>query len=159
MFELVAPDEISIEVGPSDRRRLIKLGRHQGEYWVWVVMEALFRPHVFIHRSTRWLGLESRDFVELFERMPDSILPPSRKKRTYVNGVLARSEVESTYATSRRLWRRESRGVYVPAPGISLAVGDRQADGTETFEPAVRVLGITRTESFLPAGAGRRLSV
>ena len=159
VFELVAPDEISIEVGPSDRRRLIKLGRHQGEYWVWVVMEALFRPHVFIHRSTRWLGLESRDFVELFERMPDSILPPSRKKRTYVNGVLARSEVESTYATSRRLWRRESRGVYVPAPGISLAVGDRQADGTETFEPAVRVLGITRTESFLPAGAGRRLSV
>lgn len=110
VFERVAPPELSIEVGSSERRRVVKLARRQGEYLIWAVFEALFRPHVYIHANRRYLGLESKDLVELFEAMPDSVVAPNRKRRTYINGVFARSEVASSYGTSRMLWEREWRG-------------------------------------------------
>ncbi|MFO0616260.1 MAG: AAA family ATPase [Polyangiaceae bacterium] len=159
LFERVAPAELSVEIGPAERRRLVKLTRRNGEYMIWLAIEALFRPHAYVHTGARYFGFESSDVVQLLEAMPDSVVPPNRKKRTYVNGVLARSEVDSTYATSRQLWQRESRGVYLPARGLALAVGERAADGTETFVDATEVLGIARTESFLPPHARGRLTV
>jgi hypothetical protein len=155
LFELVAPPEVSLEVGPPARRRLVKLARRQGEYLIWLFVEALFRPHAYVNEQGRYFGLEASELVALFEAMPDSILQPNRKKRTYVNGVLARSEVDSTYATSRQLWQREARGVYVPAPGLALTTGERDPDGLDTFDQAVKVLGITRTEAFLTGSYGR----
>lgn len=159
LFELVAPAEITVEIGPTERRRVVKLARRQGEYLVWATIEALFRPHTYTHDKGRYFGMESAYLEQLFAALPDAIVPPNRKKRSYINSVFARSEVHSTYPTSRRLWQRDGRGVYIPAPGLAITAGERDADGTETFAPAVEVLGIARTERFLPAGCYGRLSV
>lgn len=61
---------------------------------------------------------------EELERYPDIVVAARRKKRTYLNHVLARNEVQSTYPSSRRLWVRERHGHYLPNPALELRVRD-----------------------------------
>lgn len=45
--------------------------------------------------------------------MPDEILPPYRKQRTYVNSVLASHETDRDNPYNKRLFKRVKRGCYV----------------------------------------------
>jgi hypothetical protein len=68
------------------------------------------------------------------------VVRESRHKRPYINSVLARSEVNSSYSASRQLWRRERQGHYVPNPKLSLRVA--LPDGSETWRPVLEVLNV-----------------
>lgn len=50
--------------------------------------------------------------------------PEPRRKRTYVNQVLARAEVHSTYQPARRLWVRAKNGHCFPDPQMQLRVDE-----------------------------------
>ena len=54
------------------------------------------------------------------ESFPATVILEARKSRAYVNHVLARNELESTYSPSRKLWRRERHGEYVPNQDLLL---------------------------------------
>ncbi len=59
------------------------------------------------------------DFLVLAEKMPEEILPDYRKKRTYINSVLATHEIsqqEKPYC--KLLFRRVQRGWYVLNPDV-----------------------------------------
>jgi SAM-dependent methyltransferase len=57
-------------------------------------------------------GLSMDEFMEFIELMPDPVLPPYRRKRQYVNSILAKNEIDRDDPYNRKLFRRRSRGVY-----------------------------------------------
>lgn len=91
-----------------------------------------------------------------FDRFPDVMVKPERRRREYVNGVLARGEACSRYRPARRLWVRERQGHYVPNPALQLRV--RQPDGSEAWRPILEVLNAAWLEGQLVAGAHGRLT-
>jgi len=52
------------------------------------------------------------DFMDYIELMPDSILPPYRRKRQYVNSILSKNEIDRHDRYNRQLFKRKSRGCY-----------------------------------------------
>ena len=97
--------------------RLIRLERHQGEYWLLGLMLASYKklysqtvPNPQVSRNLR--GFCADHLMREMDRMPESVLRPERQKRTYVNGVLARAEINSKYQPSRQLWQRTRNGYY-----------------------------------------------
>ncbi len=57
-------------------------------------------------------GLKMDDFMEFIELMPNSILAPYRRKRQYVNSILAKNEIDRDDKYNRKLFKRKSRGCY-----------------------------------------------
>lgn len=57
-------------------------------------------------------GMKMNDFMVLIEDMPESILPEYRRKRQYVNSILAKNEVDRDDPYNRFLFKRVSRGCY-----------------------------------------------
>ncbi|MEJ7683147.1 MAG: hypothetical protein WKG06_35885 [Segetibacter sp.] len=53
------------------------------------------------------------DVMKYVECIPDEILPPYRKQRTYVNSVLASHEIDRDNPYNKRLFKRVKRGCYV----------------------------------------------
>jgi hypothetical protein len=58
--------------------------------------------------------------------MPPAVLPPERRKRVFISGVLARNEVDRAYAYNRRLFKRVKNGLYQLNPALSVR---RQGSG------------------------------
>jgi hypothetical protein len=58
-----------------------------------------------------------------------------RRKRSYVNQVLARAELSSAYQPARKLWVRASSGYYLPNPALQLRSGD-------TWTPVYAVMAL-----------------
>jgi len=61
---------------------------------------------------------------DVLQELPAWLWPEQRRKRTYVNQVLARAEVHSSYQPARRLWVRTKNGHYFPNPQMQLRAGD-----------------------------------
>jgi len=105
--------------------RLVRLERHQGEYWLLGVMLASYKKlysqivrDAQVHRNLK--GFCADHLMRQVERVPDSVLRPERRRRTYFNGVLSRAEVHSTYQPSRQLWLRTQNGYYIFNPELQL---------------------------------------
>jgi hypothetical protein len=62
-----------------------------------------------------------------WQQLPAWLWPEKRRKRTYVNQVLARAEVHSSYQPARRCGCGHSNGHYLPEPGAAAAHGDAMA--------------------------------
>jgi hypothetical protein len=139
VFDLVAAPRIDVEVAG----RLVKVGREHGEYLVFELLCALFRRQAYRTRFGRDRGFKAEHVASFLAECPDVVTRESRRKRTYLNAVLARSEDTSSYATSRRLWVRERQGHYVPNPAVKLRVAE-QGGG---FAPVLAVLGLDVVEN------------
>ncbi len=63
-------------------------------------------------------GLKMDDFLEFIEKIPETILPEYRRKRSYVNSVLANNEIERDFIYNKKLFKRTRRGVYILNPDI-----------------------------------------
>jgi hypothetical protein len=126
VFPLLAPAALDVQTDG----RLVRLERHQGEYWVLMLMLAGLK--------TQWSrcltlqlepykyprGFFAEQLHEVLARLPAWLWPDRRRKRSYVNQVLARAEVSSTYQPARKLWVRSSSGHYLPNPALQLRTAD-----------------------------------
>jgi hypothetical protein len=126
VFPLLAPAALDVQTDG----RLVRLERHQGEYWVLMLMLAGLK--------TQWSrcltlqlepykypkGFFAEQLHEVLARLPAWLWPDKRRKRSYVNQVLARAEVSSTYQPARKLWVRSSSGHYLPNPALQLRTAD-----------------------------------
>jgi len=65
-------------------------------------------------------GAFSMDDMEaIAQLMPDEVLPPYRKNRSYINSVLAANEISHAgKARCKMLFERVQRGWYILNPGI-----------------------------------------
>ncbi len=121
LYPLLSPPVLDVQTAG----RLIRLERHQGEYWLLGVMLASYKklysqlvPNPQVKRNLK--GFCADHLMRHVERLPDSVLRPERRRRIYFNGVLARAEVNSNYQPSRQLWLRTQNGYYVLNPQLQL---------------------------------------
>ena len=126
LFDLLAPPALDAQT----EGRLVRLERHQGEYWVLTLMLAGLKTQwsqCVTRRQDTYkalAGFFADQLHEVLQELPAWLWSEPRRKRTYVNQVLARAEVHSSYQPARRLWVRTRNGHYFPNPQMQLRVGD-----------------------------------
>ena len=122
LFERIGPAVLDAQTDG----RLVRLERHQGEYWVLSLMLAGFKSQCTrcVLRTLRPYkyrqGFFADELNDTLECLPEHLWKARRKKRSYVNQVLARAEVHSPYQPARRLWVRTMNGHYLPSPLMKL---------------------------------------
>jgi hypothetical protein len=122
LFEPLGPQTLDVQTSG----RLVRLERNQGEFWLLGLMLAGLKTHCggLVARPlgpARYRrGFFADVLRETLERLPEHLWSKARRKKDYVNGVLARAEVESSYRPARKLWKRREVGYYVPAPDMKL---------------------------------------
>ena len=124
LFERIGPAVLDVQTNG----RLVRLQHQQGEYWVLSLMLAGFKTQSTrcVERSQRAYKYRQGFFAEALhgtlECLPEHLWQTTRRKRSYVNSVLARAEVHSPYQPARRLWVRTRNGHYLPNPLLQLRV-------------------------------------
>ena len=115
--------------------RLVRIERHQGEYWPLTLMLAGIKTQWSLcavraqpkHKYAQ--GFFAEQLHQTLEQsLPPHLWQPIRRKRTYLNQVLARAEVDSSYQPARKLWARTRNGHYLPNPALLLRGRDEQAE-------------------------------
>lgn len=148
LFDLLAPPALDVQTDG----RLVRLERHQGEYWLLTLMLAGLKTQ-WSQCVTRRLepyrylsGFFADQLHDVLQELPAWLWPAARAKRTYVNQVLARAEVHSGYQPARRLWVRTKNGHYFPNPDMQLRVD-------EGWQPVYERLALT----WIDRGCGREI--
>jgi hypothetical protein len=126
VFPWLAPAALDVQTDG----RLVRLERRQGEYWVLMLMLAGLKTQwsrcvtraVEQHRYAR--GFFAGQLHEVLAQLPAWLWADKRRQRSYVNQVLARAELRSTYRPARKLWVRAGNGHYLPNPALQLRTGD-----------------------------------
>ncbi|MFN8867641.1 MAG: AAA family ATPase [Pseudomonadota bacterium] len=146
LFDLLAPPALDVQTDG----RLVRLERHQGEYWLLTLMLAGLKTQ-WSQCVTRRLepyrylsGYFADQLHDVLQQLPLWLWPEARAKRTYVNQVLARAEVNSSYQPARRLWVRTKNGHYFPNPAMQLRAG-------EGWQPVYERMALT----WIDRGCGR----
>jgi hypothetical protein len=85
-------------------------------------------------------GFFAEQVQGVLEALPPHLWSDKRRKRSYLNHVLARAEVDSDYRPARRLWRRARHGRYVPNPALLL----RRGEGWQPVYEALNLAWIDR---------------
>jgi len=138
LFEMIAPAAIDVQVGS----RLIRLERSQGEYWIFSLVIAGLKTQwsrCCFREQPPWKfaqGFFADQLHKVLESLPVHLWKEIRRKRSYVNQVLARGEVNSGYMPARKLWIRQQSGHYFPNPGLFLRRG-------EDWQPVYKYLNMT----------------
>jgi hypothetical protein len=145
-YELLCPTAIELE---ADGRR-IRIARNQGEFFLLLCFVARFHE---LYRSARRRSGFSAQLISdaALAAFPRSIVPDERRRRTYWNAVLARTEVDSNYMPRRPLLQRERTGYYFPSRIAVRVPGAGGAD--DAFVPLSELLGTDRIDpdGFVPA--------
>ena len=135
IFDHLAPTVIDVQVDG----RLIRIERHQGEYWVLTLMLAGLKTQwscCTVRSLPPWKfgeGYFAEQLHQVLEGLPPHLWKEKRRKRSYVNQVLARAEVDSSYNPARKLWARTRNGHYLPNPKMLLRNGEGWAPVYEAF--------------------------
>ena len=114
------PTSISIQVDG----RLIKLDKHQMEFFMLNMMIALFYralPKKIIYSAG---AFSSQDFVDAVQHLPNSVLLARRKKRAYLSSILSKNEFTKDDKNNRKLFFRIKHGHYLFNPNLALKVGE-----------------------------------
>jgi hypothetical protein len=126
LCERIAPAGIDVQVDG----RLVRVEHHQGEYWVLTLMLAGLKTqwsHCTKRSHPAWKygqGYFAEQLHQVLEGLPAHLWKEIRRKRSYLNQVLARAEVDSSYRPARRLWARTRNGHYLPNPAMLLRKGE-----------------------------------
>lgn len=150
LFERIAPAVIDVQTDG----RLVRLERHQGEYWLLGMMLAglkTLRTHCVarLHHPYKYEpGFFAEALQNSLECLPEHLWPAKRRKHSYVNAVLARAEVDSQYQPARKLWLRTKNGHYLPNPGMQLRTHNAN---DALWQPVMQVLNL----AWVDAGTKR----
>ncbi len=153
LFERIGPAVLDVQTDG----RLVRLERHQGEYWVLSVMLAGFKTlrtrcaARALHPYTYDPGFFAEALQATLDALPEHLWRVQRRKRSYVNAVLARAEARSQYQPARRLWVRTSKGHYLPNPDVQLRTHNADAAG---WCPVYKTLNLP----WVDAGTNRSVS-
>ena len=126
LYDALAPAVLDVQTDG----RLVRIEHHQGEYWVLTLMLAGLKTQwsACVLRSHEvWKygeGFFAEQLHRVLERLPPHLWSDKRRKRSYVNQVLARGEVGSGYRPARQLFARARHGHYLPNPAMLMRRGD-----------------------------------
>jgi hypothetical protein len=140
LFDRLAPPVLDVQTDD----RLVRLTHHQGEYWLLSLMLAGYKTLYTrcADRSQPYYKFQQGFFAEMLqatlECLPEHLWIQKRRKRSYINSVLARAEAQSQYQPARRLWIRTANGHYLPNPLLQLRCPDGSDD--PPWKPVKEVL-------------------
>ena len=155
LFQRLGPETLDVHTDG----RLVRLERGQGEFWPLGLMLAGLKTHcgglaarpLGPYRYTR--GFFADGLLATLENLPEHLWPKARRKKEYLNSVLARAEIESGYRPARKLWKRREMGYYMPAPDMKLP--RKTAEG-EAWVPITEALSLAAVSD---GGEGRLFDV
>ena len=101
-------------------QRLHKISVKSMEYFLVNYVMAIRDEVISLDDPPALQGLRMDDFMDSIEWMPDSILPPYRRKRQYVNSILSKNEIDRNEKYNRQLFKRKSRGCYNLFEGLEI---------------------------------------
>ena len=120
MYQLLAPEAISIQVDG----RLEKLDDHSMFGFLLNVFFSLwygFLPDQLSHNHN---AISAADLEDMLSQLPDSVLPPMKKKRGYISRYLSENEVDRETPRNRKLFKRIKRGHYILNQQLQVRQGD-----------------------------------
>ncbi|MES2944425.1 MAG: AAA family ATPase [Pseudomonadota bacterium] len=144
LFERIAPAALDVQTGG----RLWRLERHQAEFWVLSLMLAQFKTlysacFTWRHPPYKYQrGFFADCLLDTLQHLPDYLWSPQRRKRSYINHVLARAERDSSYQPSRQLWVRVTNGHYIPNPAMQLRASQPN-ESAPAWRPVFEVLNLS----------------
>jgi hypothetical protein len=147
VWERVAVPAVDVLVD----ERLVRLAPSQAEYFGLAAMIVVLPECYAVTHGARVVGVTADAVAAPFEHLPFSLLSAERRRRPYLNALLARAEIGSAYLPSRKLWLRERRGEYVPNP--ALAVREVDERGEESWRPILEHLGVELRERHVAVPA------
>lgn len=141
LYSLLAPAAVDVNTGD----RLVRIDRHQSEYFLFQTLWVLFRT-CFTHRQRRPYGaFDTQLILDAWEHLPVSVLKPERNKRQHLSHVLSRNEVERDYAYNRRLFLRLMQGWYQLNPKLAVRRG---GEGEQAWTPIYNSLNLPFLREF-----------
>lgn len=102
--------------------RIIKIGKHTMEYNLINAIKVLS----FIDNTRHSTAFSISDFVDYFMFMHNAVLADYRKKRSYINSILANNEVDRVFIYNKKLFKRVSKGVYSLNPELEILLEEIQ---------------------------------
>ncbi len=109
-FDQLRPQHIKFQVG----EHMVKLNPTSMLYFMIYALKIISKIPNFRTQE----GFAIADFVDFFEFLPDAIIPEKRKKRQYINSLLANNEVERDYMYNRFIFKRVGHGIYNINPDL-----------------------------------------
>jgi hypothetical protein len=116
-WDLVAPPIIEYEYN----KRLFRIGSHSMLFFLIILMRNLAESRrKLMYGSLEYDagGFNMYTFEELAAMMPDEILPPYRKKRAYINSIMALNEKDKPSPYCKATFMRIERGWYILNPDV-----------------------------------------
>jgi hypothetical protein len=135
IYDLVAPSAVDVQWG----ERLVRIDRHLSEYFLFQTLWALYRSRFTQAARRAHCAFETAVLLAAWEHLPANVVPPWRKRRQHLSGVLARNEVERDYAYNRGLFKRTAQGWYQFNPRLAVR---RKAGETEAWVPILLALNL-----------------
>jgi len=125
-WHLVKPPAISVEIF----KQRLQISSHSMPFFLLIAMrnKQVTQPNKItiewpkdMNRPNLVTGAFSMDEMEaIAQLMPDEVLPPYRKNRTYINSILAANEISHAgEPRCKMLFERVKRGWYILNPGIA----------------------------------------
>jgi hypothetical protein len=141
LFELLAPSSIDV----NTERRLVRIDRHQSEYFLFQTLWVLFKSRFTRHGRTHYAAFDTKAILDAWDSMPANVVPSARNKRPHLSGVLSRNEVDRDYAYNRALFKRVAQGWYQFNPKLSVRRPGHDQDGWVPIYQALNLAFIGET--------------
>jgi len=101
-------------------RKMIKIYPNSMEYFLLTYFIALKDKINVDIKEYEYDCLKMDEFMYYITNIPSSILPDYRRKRQYVNSILAKNEVDSNNYYNKKLFVRQVRGCYDLNPNLKI---------------------------------------
>jgi hypothetical protein len=140
IYPLLAPSWINLNNG----QRLVRIDQHLSEYFLIQTCWTFFR-YVFSYNVQRPGLFDAGMIEEFYATLPVNVVSLARRKRSAINHVLSRNEVNRDYAYNRALFKRLIRGGYQFNPQLAIRTSNRDdAD----WKPALLALNLPLINEF-----------
>ena len=118
-WEKVCPKDIAYEHG----KRQFHAGSHSMLFFLIILMRNTNDTKQHCHRKDNVNDEKPLFTMDEMEKLtaliPDNILPPYRKKRTYINSIMALNEISKDSPYCKEAFMRVQRGMYILNPNIA----------------------------------------
>ena len=138
LYEMLAPQAISIQV----EGRLEKLDDHSMFGFLVNVFFSLWYGYL-PDQISKGEAITAAKLHQMLAKLPDAILPPMKKKQTYISRYLSSNEVDRNDANNRKLFKRLKRGHYILNPQLKIRQG-------EQWLPLEQVLSLENWQYLYP---------
>ncbi len=120
IYPLLQSEALKIKVD----NKLLKIDSHKIEFFIINLITAI-QSTIIQKKGLQWdKGIVMNDLLKNLSYFPENVLPEYRKKRTYLNAIFAKHEINSNNPYNKKLFVRIERGLYKLNDDMFILKGD-----------------------------------